>query len=105
MSCRESSGAPDGSSMPPHGLVRCDGHHIMVDARTQPLGLGLASSCVIKIIKTHPAPAENTAKKQRGRPFETGMSRNPSGRVARGGIGSAPCATLDDGHPGAGNPE
>jgi len=27
-----------------------------------------------------PTPAENTAKKQRGRPFEPGQSGNPSGR-------------------------
>jgi hypothetical protein len=32
------------------------------------------------VIKALPHPAENTAKKQRGRPFELGKSGNPSGR-------------------------
>lgn len=31
-------------------------------------------------IKTGAVPAENTAKKQRGRPFESGVSGNPTGR-------------------------
>jgi hypothetical protein len=34
----------------------------------------------MEVIKTGAVPAENTAKKQRGRPFESGMSGNPKGR-------------------------
>ncbi len=32
-------------------------------------------------ISSPPAPAENTAQKQRGRPFEPGNSGNPHGRL------------------------
>jgi hypothetical protein len=34
----------------------------------------------MSLADTPPAPAENTAEKQRGRPFEPGQSGNPSGR-------------------------
>ena len=35
---------------------------------------------VVKASRSTPAPADNTAEKQRGRPFQPGQSGNPAGR-------------------------